>query len=73
MTAAQVFNGAVNVPTNASNLATACALCSHNCGLRVDVADNKLKFAPMMTIPQPKVILVIKPMPLPIMSTMPNA
>ena len=42
MTAAQVFNGAVNVPTNASNLATACALCSHNCGLRVDVADNKI-------------------------------
>ncbi len=42
MTAAQVFNGTLDLPSNASNLPTACALCSHNCGLRVDVADNKI-------------------------------
>ena len=37
-----VFNGAVSVPANAQNLPTACSLCSHNCGLRVDVEDNKI-------------------------------
>ncbi len=37
-----VINGPVNVPENASDLATACVLCSHNCGLRVDVAGNEI-------------------------------
>lgn len=39
---AHVFEGSVNVPSNANNLATACSLCSHNCGLRVDVVDNTI-------------------------------
>ena len=30
------------IEENASNLATVCVLCSHNCGLRVDVAENKI-------------------------------
>jgi len=37
---AKVQDGPAAVPANADNLATACALCSHNCGLRVDVKDN---------------------------------
>lgn len=37
---AHVQNGPAAVPANADNLATACSLCSHNCGLRVDVKDN---------------------------------
>ena len=37
---AKVQDGPAAVPANAENLATACALCSHNCGLRVDVKDN---------------------------------
>ena len=28
--------------TDAENLATVCVLCSHNCGLRVDVADGRI-------------------------------
>ncbi len=30
------------VSPNAENLATVCVLCSHNCGIRVDVKDNKI-------------------------------
>ena len=30
------------IPTDAENLPTVCVLCSHNCGLRVDVADNRI-------------------------------
>jgi anaerobic selenocysteine-containing dehydrogenase len=30
------------LPLDAENLATVCVLCSHNCGLRVDVADGKI-------------------------------
>jgi anaerobic selenocysteine-containing dehydrogenase len=39
---AAVIDGPAQVPHNASNLPTACALCSHNCGLRVDVKDNRI-------------------------------
>jgi anaerobic selenocysteine-containing dehydrogenase len=41
-TTAKVVTGAANVPPNATNLATACSLCAHNCGLRVDVKDNRI-------------------------------
>ena len=30
------------LPLHAENLPTVCVLCSHNCGLRVDVADGKI-------------------------------
>lgn len=30
------------LPTEAKDLATVCVLCSHNCGLRVDVADGRI-------------------------------
>ncbi|MFN8643965.1 MAG: molybdopterin-dependent oxidoreductase [Candidatus Binatia bacterium] len=30
------------LPTDAENLPTVCVLCSHNCGLRVDVADGRI-------------------------------
>ena len=30
------------IPTEAENLATVCVLCSHNCGLRVDVAGGRI-------------------------------
>jgi len=30
------------IPSTASNLPTVCVLCSHNCGLRVDVEDNRI-------------------------------
>jgi anaerobic selenocysteine-containing dehydrogenase len=30
------------LPTEATNLATVCVLCSHNCGLRVDVASGRI-------------------------------
>ena len=30
------------LPLDANNLATVCVLCSHNCGLRVDVADGRI-------------------------------
>jgi anaerobic selenocysteine-containing dehydrogenase len=33
---------ATPLPTDAENLATVCVLCSHNCGLRVDVADGRI-------------------------------
>lgn len=39
---AKVFDGPANVPTDATDVATACALCSHNCGLRVDVVNNRI-------------------------------
>lgn len=42
MTLAKVQDGAANTAANAQNLATACALCSHNCGIRVDVKHNKI-------------------------------
>ena len=31
------------IASHGENLATACVLCSHNCGLRVDVKDNRIK------------------------------
>jgi len=39
---AHVQPGPTRVADNAANLPTACALCSHNCGLRVDVQDNRI-------------------------------
>jgi anaerobic selenocysteine-containing dehydrogenase len=30
------------IPANAENLPTVCVLCSHNCGLRVDVEDGRI-------------------------------
>ncbi|MGH7123951.1 MAG: molybdopterin-dependent oxidoreductase, partial [Stellaceae bacterium] len=30
------------LPTEAENLATVCVLCSHNCGLRVDIVDGRI-------------------------------
>ena len=33
---------ATPIADNADNLATACVLCSHNCGLRVDVEDGRI-------------------------------
>jgi anaerobic selenocysteine-containing dehydrogenase len=42
MTNAKVFDRTAQVPTDATNLPTACSLCSHNCGLRVDVVDNQI-------------------------------
>ena len=30
------------LPTEAADVATVCVLCSHNCGLRVDVADGRI-------------------------------
>jgi anaerobic selenocysteine-containing dehydrogenase len=30
------------IPRDAKDLATVCVLCSHNCGIRVDVADNRI-------------------------------
>lgn len=35
-----VIDGPAGVPENRENVATACVICSHNCGLRVDVQDN---------------------------------
>lgn len=37
-----VIDGPADVPASARDLPTACALCSHNCGLRVDVEDNRI-------------------------------
>ena len=43
---ARIYDGAAKVAENAENQPTACVLCSHNCGLRVDVKDNTIvKFA----------------------------
>lgn len=39
---AKVFDGIANVADNATDLPTACSLCSHNCGLRVDIKDNRI-------------------------------
>ncbi len=33
---------ATPIPTDATDLVTVCVLCSHNCGIRVDVADNHI-------------------------------
>lgn len=41
-TIATVVTGSAQVPSNAINVATACVLCAHNCGLRVDVQDNQI-------------------------------
>ncbi|MFN2425659.1 MAG: molybdopterin-dependent oxidoreductase [Candidatus Binatia bacterium] len=30
------------IPRDATDLVTVCVLCSHNCGIRVDVADNRM-------------------------------
>src|SRR6266849_4993166 len=30
------------IPAHATDLVTVCVLCSHNCGIRVDVADNRI-------------------------------
>ena len=30
------------IPLDAENLPTVCVLCSHNCGLRVDVKDGRI-------------------------------
>ena len=37
---------ATPIPLDAENLATVCVLCSHNCGLRVDVADGRHQRGP---------------------------
>lgn len=37
-----VIDGPADVPAHALDRPTACALCSHNCGLRVDVEDNRI-------------------------------
>jgi len=39
---ARIQDGPAAVAADASDLATACVLCSHNCGLRVDVRDNEI-------------------------------
>ncbi|MGH8432634.1 MAG: hypothetical protein ACREUF_19770, partial [Solimonas sp.] len=39
---ARIQDGPAAVAADASNLATACVLCSHNCGLRVDVRNNEI-------------------------------
>ncbi|HYB99978.1 MAG TPA: molybdopterin-dependent oxidoreductase [Candidatus Limnocylindrales bacterium] len=33
---------AAPIPTHGADLPTVCVLCSHNCGIRVDVADNRI-------------------------------
>lgn len=33
---------ATPIPTSAKDLATVCVLCSHNCGIRVDIEDNRI-------------------------------
>ncbi len=33
---------ATPIPADAEDLVTVCVLCSHNCGLRVDIADNRM-------------------------------
>lgn len=33
---------ATPIPTEAKDLATVCVLCSHNCGIRVDIEDNRI-------------------------------
>lgn len=38
----KLIEGPAQVAANATNLATACVICSHNCGLRVDVQDNAI-------------------------------
>jgi len=41
-TISKLIEGPSGVPENAENLPTACVICSHNCGLRVDVKDNEI-------------------------------
>lgn len=38
----KLVTGPANPPPNADDVATLCVLCSHNCGLRVDVKDNTI-------------------------------
>lgn len=38
----QLIDGPAQVPANRDNVATACVICSHNCGLRMDVRDNQI-------------------------------
>lgn len=40
MSRATIIEGPARVAENAENVPTACVICSHNCGLRVDVKDN---------------------------------
>ena len=45
MTATQSVPASVSaepIPLSANDLATVCVLCSHNCGLRVDVAAGRI-------------------------------
>ena len=45
MNGAQAVDPSVSstpIPLHAKNLATVCTLCSHNCGLRVDVEDGRI-------------------------------
>ncbi|HVL00056.1 MAG TPA: molybdopterin-dependent oxidoreductase [Dongiaceae bacterium] len=37
-----VIQGPAKAPENASDLPTACVICSHNCGVRIDVKDNEI-------------------------------
>ncbi len=44
-TATQAVDPSVNrnpIPLHAKDLPTVCVLCSHNCGVRVDVADGRI-------------------------------
>jgi len=41
-TAAHPSISSTPIELNGSDLATACVLCSHNCGLRVDVSDGRI-------------------------------
>lgn len=38
----KIVTGPAQVAANAKNLATACSICAHNCGLRVDIEDNRI-------------------------------
>lgn len=42
MNYSKVSNGPAPVPNNAKDVPTACIICSHNCGLRVDVENNQI-------------------------------
>ncbi|WP_162818261.1 molybdopterin-dependent oxidoreductase [Aquirhabdus parva] len=39
-TSAKVQQGAAHVPPNATDLSSVCILCSHNCGVKLDIEDN---------------------------------
>ena len=38
----RLIDGPADVPENRENVATACVICSHNCGLRLDVENNEV-------------------------------